>query len=104
MPGMGRRLRLAVSNPQPPPGPVSIRSIDQPRGCWAITDAVRMVRVGYDLDHAAARTGYAPAHVAALVELGPPRCHVEHITDGGGRRWGRKSYAVGADWTVCPAR
>ena len=77
--------------------------MDDPVPPWSITDAVRAVATGYDLDAIAERSGFAAAHIIAAAAAGRIRCpHAEHV-EVDGTVLGRRTYAIDAPWSPCAA-
>ncbi len=51
-----------------PPGPVTVRSMSNPRPGWSLADAVNLVRQGYSVAHAAKVTGWAAPVIEAQLK------------------------------------
>ncbi len=55
--------RLSVA-----PGPVTVRSLSNPKPGWSLADAVDLVRQGYAVAHAERVTGWAASVIAAQLK------------------------------------
>ncbi len=61
--GLRYPVRLSVA-----PGPVTVRSMSNPKPGWSLTDAVDLVHQGYTVAHAERVTGWAASVIAAQLK------------------------------------